>query len=153
MKGEKVMKKNNLLVGLCYLLVGIICLIIALSYELEFANLLFGFAGGCICGGSVMIWKYYYWTKPENKVKYQEKLEDEAIHLKDERKTMLRDKSGRYAYIIGLAVISVSIVIFSILGSLNLITNSKLMILYLGGLLVFQYVIGLVIYNYLSEKY
>lgn len=73
--------------------------------------------------------------------------------MHDERKTILRDKSGRYAYIIGLIVISVSIVIFSIIGSLNIIENSKLIITYLAGFLVFQFIIGILIYNHLNKKY
>lgn len=147
------MKKGNLLIGLLYFGIGIICLITSLLVETKLESLLFGFAGAGISGGTVMLWKYYYWTKPENERKYQEKLEAENIDLQDERKTKLRDKSGRYAYIVGLAVISVSIVVFSILGSLNLIPNPKLIILYLGGLFVFQYIIGLVIYSHLSNKY
>lgn len=100
-----------------------------------------------------MLWKYYYWTRPENRKRYQEKIENENIELHDERKTMLRDKSGRYAYLIGLAVISVSMVVFSIMGNLNIIQNSELIILYLGGYLVFQYIIGVVIFNHLNKKY
>lgn len=80
-------------------------------------------------------------------------LEAEDIELKDERKTKLRDKSGRYAYLVGLVVLSISIVAFSVLGSLDVIQNVRLIIIYLGGLLVFQYIIGLVIYNHLSNKY
>ena len=147
------MKKNNLLVGLLYFLVGVGCLIIGLFFETKLEGLLSGFAGAGICGGAVMLWKYYYWTRPENRTKYLEKTENENIEFKDERKTKLRDKSGRYAYIIGLIVISVSIVLFSILGSLDIIQNSRLIILYLGGLFWFQYIIGLVIYNHLSNKY
>ncbi len=147
------MKKNNLFVGILYFLVGVACLLIGWLFETKLESLLFGFASGSICGGAVMLWKYYYWTRPENRTKYLEKTENETIELNDERKTKLRDKSGRYAYIIGLLVISVSIVLFSILGSLDIIKNSRLIILYLGGLLVFQYMIGLVIYNHLSNKY
>ena len=147
------MKKNNLFVGILYCLVGVACLLIGWLFETKLESLLFGFAGGSICGGAVMLWKYYYWTRPENRTKYLEKTENENIELNDERKTKLRDKSGRYAYIIGLLVISVSIVLFSILGSLDMIKNSRLIILYLGGLFVFQYMIGLVIYNHLSNKY
>lgn len=33
------------------------------------------------------------------------KIENENIEIHDERKTILRDKSGRYAYIIGMIVI------------------------------------------------
>ena len=147
------MKKSNLLVGLLYFGVGLISLITGLLVETKLGSLLFGFAGAGICGGVAIIWKYYYWVKPENRTRYQEKLEAENIDLKDERKTQLRDKSGRYAYIVGLAVLSVSIVVFSILDSLNIIISLKMIILYLGGLLAFQYIIGLIIYNHLNNKY
>ncbi len=147
------MKKDNLYVGLASLFIGGICLVIALNFESGIRSLLFGFAGAGIGPGAVMLWKYYYWTRPENRKRYQEKIENENIELHDERKTMLRDKSGRYAYLIGFAVISVSMVVFSIMGNLNIIQNSRLIILYLGGYLVFQYIIGVVIFNHLNKKY
>lgn len=147
------MKKSNLHIGLIYLFIGIVCLVIALSFESRLESLLFGFAGAGICSGAVILWKYYYWTRPQNKDRYQEKIENENIELHDERKTILRDKSGRHAYIIGLIVISVSIVIFSIMGSLNIIQNSKLIITYLAGFLVFQYIIGILIFDHLNKKY
>jgi hypothetical protein len=147
------MKKSNLFIGLIYLFVGIVCLVIVLNFESKMESLLSGFAGAGICGGAVILWKYFYWTRPENKDRYKEKIENENIEIHDERKTILRDKSGRYAYIIGMIVISVSIVIFSIIGSLNIMGNSKLIILYLGGFLVFQYIIGILIFKHLDKKY
>lgn len=147
------MKKSNLDTGLVYLFIGIVCLVMALYFESRLENLLIGFAGAGICSGTVILWKYYYWTRPENADRYQERIENENIELHDERKTILRDKSGRYAYIIGMIVISVSVVIFSIMGNLNIIENSKLIILYLAGFLVFQYIIGILIYNHLNKKY
>jgi positive regulator of sigma E activity len=80
-------------------------------------------------------------------------LENENIELHDERKEKFRDKSGRYAYLLGLVVISFSIVLFSVLGSLEIITNSKLIILYLGGYLVFQYIAGVVIFRHFNNRY
>ena len=80
-------------------------------------------------------------------------MENENIELHDERKEKLRDKSGRYAYLLGLAVTSFFIVLFSILGNLEVITNYKLIILYLGGYLVFQYIAGVVIFRHLNNKY
>lgn len=147
------MKKSNLYVGLVYLFIGIIFLVSALNFESRLESLLFGFAGAGICGGAVILWKYCYWTRPENRDRYQEKIENENIEIHDERKTILRDKSGRYAYIIGMIVLSVSIVIFSIIGSLNIIENSKLIILYLAGFFIFQYVTGILIFNHLNKKY
>lgn len=153
MKGEEKMKRSNLYVGLIYLFIGIVCLMMALNYDSKLESLLFGFAGAGICCGAVILWKYYYWTRPDNKDRYTEKIEQENIELHDERKTILRDKSGRYAYIIGLMVLAVSIVVFSIIGSLNIIENTKLIITYLAGFLAFQYIIGILIFNYLNKKY
>lgn len=153
MKGVGKMKKSNLYGGLIYLFTGLACLVIALNFESKLESLLFGFAGAGICSGAVILWKYYYWTRPENKDRYKEKLENENIELHDERKTILRDKSGRYAYIIGLIVISVSIVIFSVIDSFNIVQNTKLIIIYLAGFLVFQYIIGILIFNRLNKKY
>ena len=153
MEGERKMKKSNFHVGLVYLFIGIVCLVSALYFNSKLESLLFGFAGAGICSGAVILWKYYYWSRPENRERYQEKIENENIELHDERKTILRDKSGRYAYIIGMLFISASIVIFSIMGSLNIIENSKFIILYLAGFLVFQYIIGIIIFNHLNKKY
>lgn len=153
MKGEKRMKKNNFIIGLGNLIIGIACLVFILLFETKLNSILSGFATTGIVFGAVMLWKYYYWTRPENKDKYMEKTQNENIELKDERKERLRDKSGRYAYILGIIVLSISIVVFSILGSLEIIDNSDLIVIYLGGLFVFQYVIGIIIYRYLSKKY
>lgn len=147
------MKKSNFTTGLASLLVGIICLAFALLFESKLTSLLSGLAGAGISSGIVILWKYYYWTKPENKSKYKEKIENENIELHDERKEMLRNKSGRYAYTLGLIVLAISITIFSILGSLEIINDTRLIVLYLGGLLVFQYIIGIVIYRRLSKRY
>jgi positive regulator of sigma E activity len=147
------MKKSDLITGLISLLVGITCLVSALLFETKLNSILSGFAGAGISSGAVILWKYYYWSKPENRSKYKEKIENENIELHDERKEMLRDKSGRYAYILGLIILSISIVVFSILGSLEITGDNRLIVIYLGGFLVFQYVIGIIIYKRLSKKY
>lgn len=66
---------------------------------------------------------------------------------------MLRDKSGRYAYIIGLIVLSASTVIFSVMGLLSKVENYTLITSYLAGFAIFQYVIGILIFNHLNKKY
>ncbi|HJA92956.1 MAG TPA: hypothetical protein H9717_07540 [Candidatus Eisenbergiella merdipullorum] len=147
------MKKSNLLEGILFILGGIILLYVALLTDTVLDSLLIGFAAGAISSGIVMTCKYFYWSTPKNKERYQEKIENEKIELHDELKTKLRDRSGRYAYTIGLMTVSISIAIFSILGSLEIIDNSRLIVLYLGGYLVFQIVIGIVIFNQLLKKY
>lgn len=147
------MKKSNLITGLIYLIGGISCFIIQNIFETGLDSILIGLTGAGVGGGVVMLWKYFYWTRPKNQKEYEDLVEDRTIDLQDERKEKLRDKSGRYAYILGLIILSISILVFSVLGSLDIINNTQLIVLYLGIFLIFQYIIGVVIYRYLSKKY
>lgn len=146
------MKKSYLIESMVFLIGGLILLGVALLTDTVLDSLLFGFASGAICVGAVDICRYFYWKAPANAARYQEKLTNERIELHDELKVKLRDRSGRYAYVLGICVICVSIVVFSILGKLEIVSNSRLIVLYLGGYLVFQGVIGSVIYRHLLKK-
>lgn len=81
---------------------GFIISCIALLTTSNLDRIRIGFGAGGISSGIVMTCKYFYWNTPKNKRRYQEKIENEKIELQDELKVKLRDKSGRYAYIIGI---------------------------------------------------
>ncbi|WP_312701143.1 hypothetical protein [Sedimentibacter sp.] len=147
------MKKNNLLIGIMYVIVGVLFFLVATLTESKLDSLLFGFAGAGIAPGIMMIYRYFYWNKPGNKERYAERMENEKIEQHDELKVKLRDKSGRYAYIFGLVAVSISIVAFSVLGQLEIIDNYRMIIFYLGGYLILQYIIGIIIFNRLLKKY
>ena len=153
MKGVVKMKKSNLITGIVYLLAGIVFLGTALLTDTKLDGLFFGFAGAGIIPGIMMIFKYCYWSSPKNKERYAEKLENEKIELHDELKEKLRDKSGRYAYTAGLFVIALSMMLFAVLNSLEIVQTGNIIVLVLGGYLVFQIVIGIVIFNHLMKKY
>lgn len=95
MKGVERMKKSNLITGFIYLIAGVILLLIAIFTNTKLDSLLCGFAGVGIGPGLMIIFKYFYWNKPENKKRYQEKSEKEAIELHDELNIKLRDKPGQ----------------------------------------------------------
>ncbi|MED1606870.1 hypothetical protein P4U90_16215 [Cytobacillus kochii] len=149
------MKKSNLFLGLIYLLLAVICLAMALLLESRLEGLLFSFAGAGIASGTLIVLRYFYWSADNNKDKYAEKKDIEHIELHDERKQKLREQSGRYAYILGLVIVLLMAVIISILGMLGIITNVNYTIIttFLLGYLVFQYIIGVLIYRHLNEKY
>ena len=65
----------------------------------------------------------------------------------------LRDRSGRYAYVLGLVTVSLSIFVIGVLDSLNLIGNSLPLVWYLSAYLIFQVIAGIVIFNRLLKKY
>ena len=147
------MKKSNLIVGILYVLFGVACLIVALLIETKLEGILWGFAGAFIFPGIMMICKYFYWSSPKNKVRYEERLDNERIEMHDELKTKIRDKAGRYTYTLGMIILSFSISVFGILGALDVIENARMIVIYLSGYLLFQFIAGNVIFNKLMKKY
>lgn len=147
------MKKNNLITGILYIAAGMALLAAALLTDTKLDSLLFGFAGALTAPGIVMICRYFYWNRPENRLQYQERLERERVEFQDELKVKLRDRSGRYAYVAGLIVISFSIVAFSVLGALEIVGNVRMIVLFLGGYLLFQIAIGIVAFHHLLKRY
>ncbi len=49
--------------------------------------------------------------------------------------------------------ISIAMLVFSILGELGIVGNSVLIVGFLGGYLLFQIVVGMVVFNRLLKKY
>ena len=141
------MKKSNLITGILYVLFGVACLIVALLIETKLEGILWGFAGAGIFPGIMMICKYFYWSSPKNKERYEERLENERIEQHDELKTKIRDRAGRYTYSLGLLVVCFSILVFGILGALEVIDNARMIVLYLSGYLLFQVIAGIVIFK------
>ncbi len=147
------MKKSMFMTGLVYVLIGIVFLLCGVLLDTKLNGLFWGFAGAGIIPGLTMIYKYFYWTRPQNETKYKEKLEEENINLNDERKEKFRNQSGRYAYILGLITVCISIIVFSVLNYLDIIQNAKLLIIYLVAYAIFQYIVGILIFMYLNKKY
>ena len=145
------MKKINLIYGLVYIILAAISLYFAVSLDPhKITGLFYGLTGTLTCGGIIIIIRYFYWQK--NKEKYQEKIEAEEIEQQDELKQKLRDKAGRYAYLIGLLVIILSVIVYSVLGALN-IMNTEHILIYLGVYLISQVFIGIIVFNYLLKNY
>ena len=147
------MKKSNLFSGIAYVFFGAACLCAAALTETKLDGIFWGFAGAGIFPGIMMIYKYFYWTSPKNKERYVEKLEDERIEMHDELKTKLRNEAGRYAYNIGLLIVSFSILVFGVLGALELIDYARAIVLYLSVYLIIQVSVGIIIFNRLMKKY
>ena len=147
------MKKSYLNRGIIFVLAGICFLLAAVFTESVFDGLLWGVAGGALGPGIGWIIQHFYWSAPKNQVRYQEMKEQADINLHDELNEKLRDKSGRIAYLIGLLIICISEVVFSILGNAGIISNHKVIVLYLFVLLLVQIVIGKVAYRQLRKKY
>jgi len=151
------MKKSNLITGGLYTLVGVGFLISAIYTTIytdsKLNGIFWGLAGAGIATGIGMICQYFYWSSPKNRERYLNKQAEIEIEQRDELKTKLRDKSGRYAYVLGIYTICISMLVFSVLGALDVVRDSVLIVTFLGGYLLFQVVIGIVIFNRLLNKF
>ncbi len=147
------MKKSNLYKGIVFVFVGISFVLAAVFTECAFDGLLWGFGGGALGPGIGKIIQFFYWSAPKNEERFREILEQKDISIHDELNEKLRDKSGRIAYLIGLIIICISEVIFSVLGKMGIITDHKIIVLYLFGLFVFQILIGFIVYHQIRKKY
>ena len=147
------MKKSYLITGIVYVCIGAVLLCVALSTQTRLESLLWGFTGATICPGIATILRYFYWSHPDNRARYEERLENERIELHDELKCRLRDQSGRLAYVAGLLAVCVSMVAFTALEAFGVIESARLIVLFLAGYLVFELVAGVVIFRYLMRKY
>ena len=144
------MKKSNLIYALIYIILAGISLYVADKMQGISLGVFYGMAGALGGSGIVTIIRYFYWQN--NKEKYQEKLEIEQIEQQDELKQKLRDKSGRYTYCIGMVIVALSIVVYSVLEVLN-IMETKHIVFYLGAYLISQVLIGIMVFYYFLKKY
>ena len=149
------MKKSNLWTGVGMITVGILFLLAALLLDSPLEGLFCGFCGAFVCPGAVQVFRYMKWSRPENAAAYQERLERERIDLRDERRAMIRDKAGRYAYLLGLLLAVVAIVILAVLVELGIMetVGGRPVILFLGAYLIIEYVAGVFFFRLLEKKY
>ena len=82
-------------------------------------------------------------------------MEEEQIELRDERKSMLRDRSGRYAYVLGMLLACAALVAFSILGKLGVVPEAaaELLVYFLAAFLLVEFAAGILIYKRLEKRY
>ncbi|HCU08645.1 MAG TPA: hypothetical protein DF480_06770 [Clostridiales bacterium] len=147
------MKKSLLYTGIAYLVVGTICLLLAILCEFRIEGLLWGFAGAGTAPGILMIWKYFHWSKPERQKEYERLLQIEKIEMHDERKVMLWDKSGRIVYGIMIGVYCGLMALFAFFTVMGWwMPYSRYAVMGLGILLVFQYICGIAVFQHLAKR-
>ena len=134
------MKKNLILASLLF-----ICGIAFITI-LPNGSIIFGMGCGFIGGAIVNFYKYVYMLNPKNKIQYEEHLKNEKINLNDERKIMLREKSGRITYVIMFVVLIILNIVFTFIGI------EKWIILTLWGVIAFKYICGVAVFYYLAKR-
>ncbi|MBU3179263.1 hypothetical protein KPL47_23510 [Clostridium estertheticum] len=134
------MKKNLVLASLLF-----ICGISFITI-LPNGSIFFGMGCGFIGVAIVNFYKYIYRLNPKNKIKYEEYLKNEQNNLNDERKIMLREKSGRITYIVMFIVLTILNIVFTFIGVEKWITIT------LWVVIAFKYICGVAVFYYLAKK-
>lgn len=140
------MRKNGV-VALLLFICGIALIIMGLFSEtLTHGSTIFGMGWAFIGGAAVTFYRCVYMLDPKNRLHYEEHLKSEKINLYDERKIMLREKSGRITYVIMLVVLTILNLVFTFIGV------EKWIILTLWGVIAFKYICGVTVFYYLAKK-
>lgn len=128
------------------LIIGVAFIFIGITFPDKFvhSNMIFSIGIGLIFADIVVFAKYLYWKK--NREAHEKLLQDEKIKFSDERKIMLRQKSGQVAYqwtLIGLFALNM---IFTFAGI------DMTIILALWLFIAADFVFGIVLFQYYSKK-
>lgn len=128
------------------LIAGITCIVIGLGFPDRFVHsgMIFSIGIGLIFADAVVFAKFLYWKK--NREAHEKLLQDEKIKFSDERKIMLRQKSGQVAYQITLVGLFILNMIFVFSGV------DMAIILTLWVFLFADFVLGILLFKYYSDK-
>lgn len=145
--------KKRLRKSIVILFAGIIFIILAFYTKETAGNYLFGFGGGLLGAGLMTLWSYAYWSRPSQEEVYTEKMLLTEIEQKDELKEKLRDKSGRYAYLLSFGLSIAGLMVLMILWAFGIQLRMDVMINMLAIYMLFQAFSGILIYRVISKKY
>ncbi|OUQ28416.1 hypothetical protein B5E77_03795 [Lachnoclostridium sp. An131] len=141
------MKKKDKIFWAVYIMAGMVIMVVGLKLDIEYySTLLFAVGFSFVSNGLVRIVGNWYHMRPENREKYQEKLHQQQINLKDERKMQLRWRAGYTAWAATMALCFVGAFVMS------LFQGYTVLVAVLFGLAVLEYVGATVIYKYLCRK-
>lgn len=143
------MNNKKKLFLMLWIIIGV-CVIVSSFFILDspIFGITLGFSGGMF-GTAIIL--FLLNNKKNEELRNHEKRMD--ILRKDERKIMLRDKSGRYAYIISMVLLLVITTTFFVLKNIGFRINVDIVISVYSALVIFEYVLGMLIFSYLERRY
>ncbi len=142
------MKKKDIITSCICIAIGIAMIIIGLTIDIEYYYASMFFSMGIAGTTASVVWliKHIHNTKPENIEAYQEKVREQNINMKDERKNQIRHRSGYITWLITIIAFFIASFIAAWLRA------DKMIIAILFIVAVLEYVVALIIYKYLCNK-
>lgn len=142
------MKKKDIITSCICILIGIAMIIIGLTTDIEYYYASMFFSMGIAGTTASVTWliKHIHNTRPENIAAYQEKVREQNINMKDERKNQIRHRAGYITWLITIITFFIASFIAAWLRA------DKIIIAFLFIVAVLEYSVALIIYKHLCNK-
>lgn len=147
------MKKSSFVVGIVYVLVGIVCLVCAVRMEDGLQGVLSGIGGAGIGMGIMMVVRYLHWKKHQDEPAFREKWEQEQIEQKDELTITVRRQTAQTVYAVEMTIAAVSGLTFLVLGELGILKNGQFMGVFLCLFVLGQAALFEVVFRHKMKQY
>lgn len=140
------MKKSDKAVLTIYTIIGVVLMAIGLTIDIDYySSLIFAMGFAMVCNSVAQFLRFHHNMKPENQEKYREKLRQQSIDLKDERKVLLRNRAGYITWQISMVACFIAAFVAA------LFRMNVWIVGVLFSAAVLQYIAALVIYKYLCR--
>lgn len=140
------MNKNDKMILAIYIVIGIALLVIGATIEIDYySTMIFAMGFGMTSNSVLQFVRNYHNTKPENIEAYRNKMREQEIDLKDERKIQLRNRAGYITW----AITMITCFVASFVAALFRAGAVTVGILAVAA--VVQYIVATVIYKYLCK--
>ena len=141
------MKNTNKIILAGYIIIGIALVCIGAAIQTDYySSIIFAMGITLVFSSVLQLVRYYRNTRPENAEEYREKLRQQEINLKDERKIQLRNRAGYLTWAITMVVCFCASFIATLLRA------GTLIVCILAGAAIAEYVIATILYKYLCKK-
>ena len=141
------MKKSHKILLALYIDIGIELVIIGVTIQVDYySSLIFAMGFALVFSSIFQLVRYYHNTRPENAEAYRQKVRQQEINLKDERKVQLRNRSGYISWAITMAACFIASFIAALFRAGTLVVCS------LAGIAAAEYILASIIYRYLCKK-
>lgn len=141
--------KNKNIFGFIFLLIG--CILLTLTFlfpRMILYGFTYGIAGGMLGCGFLMVLDFRKSNKENDKKNAKIK-----VNQNDERKIMLREKSGRTTYIICLVGLVIYNTTLFLLDKMGINIEIKFVIFTLSVYVIFEYILGILVFKHFGNKY
>lgn len=141
------MKTGDKIILGIYIIIGIVLLVIGITVQIDYySTLIFAMGFGLTFSSVMQLVRFYHNTRPENIDAYREKIHQQQINLKDERKIQLRNRAGYLTWAVTMILCFIASFIAAIF------RTEPWLVFLLAGIGVVEYLGAAIIYKYLSKK-